>query len=142
MESENEIKQYLKLLIKEYEAGVLADDRYHTGKLDPDFIRDHYNVEVDKYLKTVTPHEAKGIQDNERLYYRGWISSYLTMMLQVERQEGFEEESALVQKQCEKESALLLKQQAKLEKENQRLRDKIEKLQGKLTALAEKSKKK
>jgi hypothetical protein len=131
MESENDIKQYLKLLIKEYEAEVLDDDRYHKGELDPLFIRDQYNVAVDKYLRNVTPHEAKGIPDNERLYYRGWISSYLTMMLQVERQAGFE-----------KETALLLKQQAKLEKEAERLRDKIERLETKLADLKEKAKKK
>ena len=131
MESENEIKQYLKLLIKEYETSVLDDERYHEGQLDEAFIRDQYNVAVDKYLRNVTPHEAKGITDAERLYYRGWISSYLTLSLQVERQ-----------KAVEKETALLLKQQAKLEKDKERLQDKIARLEDKLAALKEKAKKK
>lgn len=131
MQSENEIKQYIQLLVKEFSKTVLADERYKKGPLDAAFIHHHYNVAVDKYLKNITVFESKNVSEDERLYYRGWISSHLTMSLQLDRQELFGKERA----QWEKE-------RAKLEKEIQRLADKNEKLADKIEALKEKAKRK
>jgi hypothetical protein len=131
MASENEIKQYLKLLIKEFETSVLADDRYRAGKLDSAFIHEQYNVAVDKFLKNSTDFEAKTVTDSQRLYYRGWIASILAMSLNLERQDLHDQEISR-----------LFKEQGKLEKEIHRRETKIEKLQAKVERLAEKAKRK
>lgn len=130
MASENELKKYLKLLMKEFESDVLADDVYRTGQLDASLIHQQYNIAVDKFLKNATAHEA-GIKDTERIYYRGWISSFQTMMLHLERQERFDQEAAEAEKQREK-----------LEREIEKLKEKNAKLEAKLVAMAEKAKKK
>jgi hypothetical protein len=149
MASENELKQYIKLLIKEYESAVLADDRYRNGPLDAGFIHQQYNVAVGKYLKNVSEREAAGIADNDRLYYRGWISSYQTMMLNLEHQARFElqveawaKERAQLDKERERQAEAWAKERAKLDKEMARLHGKIAKLEEKLTAKTEKAKKK
>lgn len=129
MESENQIRQYIKLLIKEYESVVLADDRYKTGDLDEDFVQSHFNVAVDKFLKTETEFEAKYVKETERIYYRGWISSHLSLMLSLERQEVYDKERDAQSKHL-----------AKLEKEIERLTAKNENLHKKMTVMAEKAK--
>lgn len=131
MQSENEIKQYIQILVKEFAKTVLADERYKKGELDAAFIHHHYNVAVDKYLKNITVFESKKVEDEERLYYRGWIASHLAMSLNLERQELFE-----------KERAQWVKERVKLEKEILRLTEKNEKLTDKMAELKEKAKRK
>ena len=129
MDTEKHIHQYLKLLIKEYEDTVLTDEVYKTGVLTAELIHNQYNVAVNQYLKNVTGFELKHVSESDRQYYRGWISSHLTMMLHLARQ-----------KQQEQEKNLLLKLQAKLEKEVQHWQRKHERLTQQFAVFKEKLK--
>jgi hypothetical protein len=131
MDFEPDTKHYFKLLITEFEKRVLVDERYRTGALDHGLIHDQYNVAVDGFLRAVNAYETKNVKEADRLYYRGWISSYMTMTLGLERQKHYE-----------KQQALGLKQQAKLEKEISRLTTVNAKLLEKLKTAIEKSRKK
>jgi hypothetical protein len=131
MDFEPDTKHYFKLLITEFVKRVLVDERYRTGVMDHGLIHDQYNVAVDGFLRAVNAYEAKKVKEADRLYYRGWISSYMTMTLGLDRQKHYEQQQAL-----------WLKQQAKLEKEILRLKAANEKLLDKLKAASEKLRKK
>lgn len=152
MASENELKQYLKTLIKDYESTVLADDRYRTGDLDLAFIHQQFSPAVGKFLKASQPDETAKMKEPDRLYYRGWIAAYSTLMLTLERQRlrdlereswdnervAWEKERAGWDKERAAEEKERDKEREKHARELERAQDKLEKLQAKLDKVKKK----